>query len=255
MSSAHTRTQARRNTLLAQGAALLLAAVAVAAIVVGIPGVRAPSAQMRTVSDRLAELEAERARLESAEVVEEGAPSRAVDLQAIAQRLEIIHQVARAEPEPVDTTIPEQTNTGGENKVEVKYLGNIAEPDRQLALVSLNGHQRIIPMGATISFTPEGGEAVSLRVVGVSAGELVYELDGEASRIDKAPRLASAVTKIEANPAQTLAGPGVEPPQASEAQGEESDMDRRRREAMERRQRILEERERRGGGRPDDGEN
>lgn len=254
MSNAHTRSQARRNTLLAQGAALLLAGVAIAAIAVGLPGLSAPAAGVQTVSDLLAEREAERERLESAEVVEDGEPTRAVNLQSVAERLELIHQAQAAEPVTDVVAGGEIPNTDGEEKIEVKYLGHIAEPSRQLALISLNGRQRIIPIGATTTFTPEGGEVVSLHIVGVSTNELVYELDGERQRIDKAPRMAGAVTKIETNEQPRGGPPGVDPAEV-QGLGEESDMDRRRREAMERRQRILddqEERNRRGGGRDDD---
>lgn len=256
MTATHTRTQARRNTLLAQGAALLLAAVAVGAILVGVPGVKAPEATMQTVGDLLKERQADRDRVASAKVVDENAPVREIDLNAVAERLKLIHtgtvEIA------VETTKPDEDEGPiADQKVEIKYLGHISEPNRQLALLSVNGHQRIVPVGSTARFSPEGIDPVSIKIVGVSGDEMIYERDGVQSKATKGPRMAGAVTQVQ-EAAPTAARGGLDP--ASPVPAEESDMDRRRREAMERRQRILDRQEEQGQGTPQrpgrpDGEN
>lgn len=258
MSATHSRTQAKRNTLLAQGAALLLAAVAVGAILVGVPGVRAPEAEVQEVSEVLAQRQAERQLAASAKVVDEGAVAREIDLHAVAERLELIHkgeiEVAAVEPtggeggEPVD-----------EQKLEIKYLGHITEPNRQLALLSVNGQQRIVPVGSSARFSPEGIDPVSIRIVGVSSDAVTYERDGVQSKAEKGPRMAGAVTQVQVE-APAAARGGLQPGQPGQpGQAEESELDRRRREAMERRQRIIDRQEEQGDspqrrGRPD-GEN
>jgi len=256
MTGTHTRTQAKRNTLLAQAAAVLLAAVAVGAILIGVPGVKAPEAKVQQVSDLLAERQAERERAANAQVVDENAPVREIDLTAVAERLELIHTGTVAAPVTPDIANQDET-PATDQKVEIKYLGHISEPNRQLALLSVNGHQRIVPVGATARFSPEGLDPVSIKVVGLSSDEVTYERDGVQSRAQKGPRMAGAVTQVQVA-APTAARGGLDP--ASPVPAEESDMDRRRREAMERRQRIIDRQEEQGQGTPQrsgrpDGEN
>jgi hypothetical protein len=255
MSNPPTRAQAKRNTLLAQGTAVLLAAVAIGVFIFGIPGVKSPQVEVQTVAELMAQRQAEQDRLDQTETVEDGQSERLVDLQSIAERLEFLHQAAKpdalADANPGE---PEILNTDGSEKVELKYLGHIAEPTRQLALISVNGVQRIVPLGQVATFTPEGGDLVALKVVGLSAGEVLIERDGVRERVSKAPRMASAVTQVASTPADASGAsrtgnrlgsrpgePGVSPGSPQDPQ-QETDLDRRRREAQERRQRIIDRR-------------
>ncbi len=255
MSQAPTRAHAKRNTLFAQGAAVVLAGVAVAAFVFGIPGVETPKVEVQTVAELLAQRQAEQDRLDQVDPVDEGQSARQVDLEAVAERLAFLHQVAVADTDqPPDPDEPKQLNTDGSEKVELKYLGHIAEPTRQLALISVNGRQRIVPLGQVAIFNPEGGDTVTLKVVGLSAGEVLIERNGVRERVAKAPRGSSAVTQVSSAPPEAPGtsrpggrlgsrpgNPGVNPSSVQDPQ-EESDIERRRREAQERRQRIIDRR-------------
>ncbi len=255
MSQAPTRAHAKRNTLFAQGAAVVLAAVAVAVFIFGIPGVEPPNVEVQTVAELLAQRQAEQDRLDQVDQVEDEHSARQVDLEAVAERLAFLHQVAVADTDsPSDPDEPEQLNTDGSEKVELKYLGHIAEPTRQLALISVNGRQRIVPLGQVATFTPEGGDTVTLKVVGLSASEVLIERNSVRERIYKAPRMSSAVTQVAAPPPEAPGSnrpgdrlgsrpgnPGASLSSPQDPQ-EESDLDRRRREAQERRQRMIDRR-------------
>ncbi len=250
MSQAGTRAQAKRNTLLGQIGALILAGVAVTAFIVGVPGVTVPETEVRTVSDLMEERAAERARVESAQVVEGDEPKREVDFAAVAERLEMVHKVEKNKPELDTGNQTTVVEVPSDDDIELKYLGHIAEPNRQLALISFDGRQRIVPVGQSVSFTPEGKDPVSITVKGVSSSEVVYERDGEQRRVSKAPKVAGAVTQV--------ASTGVSPPPVQSeganpaaVPSEESDLDRRRREAMERRQRILDRQNEQSSQQPD----
>lgn len=251
MSKAPTRAHARRNTLFAQATAFILAAVAIAAFIFGIPGVETPKVEVQTVSELMAEHQAEQDRLDQVDSISDGEPVRQVNLEAVAERLSFLHQVAESDTNTLaDAGVPEELNTDGSEKVELKYLGHIAEPTRQLALISVNGRQRIVPLGQVATFTPEGSDTVTLKVVGLSANEVLIERDGVRERVSKAPRLSNAVTQVASTPAEVPGAnrlgsrpgnPGVNPGSPSDPQ-QESDLDRRRREAQERRQRIIDRR-------------
>lgn len=250
MSTAGTRAQAKRNTILGQIAALAFAGVAVAAIIVGVPGVTMPEASVQKISDVIAERKAERDRVENAKVVDEQNLAREVNLAAVAERFGMIHSVVK----PIEVIPDENHQTevvvDDSSGIELKYLGHISEPNRQLALISFDGRQRIVPVGQSVRFTPEGQDPVSITITGVSSTEVKYERDGQSRRMAKAPKVAGSVTQV-----VTAAGAGASPgnppsvdPKPSAIDPNESDLDRRRREAMERRQRIIDQQNERERG-------
>jgi len=236
MSSTTTRAQARRNTHLAQGAALLLTAGAVAVVMLGVPLLNKPEGEIANIEQVLAERAAERSRTELM-VASEDEPDakRSVDLAAVARRLSILSDEPQEEPVASETPLDNGESESVAGKIELKYLGSIVEPNRRLALISVNGRQRIVPAGSAATFTTDDGEKVGVKVISVASDEVEIERDGVRQRINKADRIAQAVTVVPAAGPQ-VTPPGTDPsPQASE----ESEIERRRREAQERRQRIL----------------
>ncbi|KAA0217247.1 MAG: hypothetical protein DYG94_01585 [Leptolyngbya sp. PLA3] len=238
MSKPVTKSHAKRNTLLAQGGALLLAGTAVGIALLGVPLLSSPGARFPTVDEVMATREAERRSLELAVPVEDEAqPMRAVDLTAVAERLGVLvdlpAEVAQAEGEDAgETPAPVVSNS------ELKFLGSIREPTRELALVSLNGMQRIVPVGGSTTFSTPEGMKITVNVLSLDGGELTIERDGVREQLAKAARVSQTVTMV-----QTVGerpGASGASPETGRPPGEESEIDRRRREADERRQRILE---------------
>lgn len=248
-----SKTHAKRNTLLAQGSALLLAGVAVGVVLVGPRLLSEPESDLVTVEKVMAQRQAERERVESATPAADETTSKAeVDLDAVAQRLAQLVDI----PKPADTTqVTAQGETQREEQVvtntQLKYLGSIVEPNRKLALLSLNGIQRIVPLGSEANFTLPEGTKVTLRVVGVSDSEVMIERDGARERVAKADRVSQAVTLVQ-NVGPQPGQPGQPGAQQAQPNPQESEIDRRRREAEDRRQRILDrQRQDNGGRRPD----
>lgn len=245
MSTHMTRSQAKRNTLLAQGGAAVLLLVAGAAAFVGLPEVEESSTGTLSLEQVLAERAAEKARVEDLKVVEEEDERQVVaSLDEVASRLAILHDVEK----PAGATVTEEPIevpafvSGDPEKAEIKFLGHIAEPGRQVALVSVNGVQRFVAAGAEGRFPLDGSDPVVLRVVSVSAERLEIEREGARETFEKWARTAPAVTRIEG----TAPIGGVSPEEAAAMQ-QSADIDRRRQEAMERRQRMLDERARERG--------
>lgn len=251
MSKPVTRTHARRNTLIAQGASLLLAGGALGVAVLGLPLLSEPPAKIATVDEVMAQRQAEHDRMQNVLPAEDETESaQAVDLLAVAQRLSVLGDPPQAVPSKGNPTTPEPEEIAETTKTELKYLGNIVEPNRRLALLSLNGVQRIVPMGGTTTITTPDGGKITLRVIAVSNEEVIIERGEGRERITKADRMAQAVTMVQS----AGVAPGVPPTPTADAnaRSEESEIERRRREAEERRKRILErQQEMNGGVRPE----
>lgn len=246
MSSPLTRGHARRNKLLAQLAALVLAGGAIGVASLGVPMPGAGGGEVASVEQVMAERRAERERLAIAVPVDDTpAPARAVDLAAVAERMSMLNDMPADSSGVVVTQGPgaEDLNPAAD-KTELKYLGSIVEPNRRLALISLNGIQRIVPMGGTASFSTPDGAKVSLRVVGVTNDEMVIERDGVRERLSKADRVSQAVTLVQNVGPQSTAAPN-----AAQQPTDESEIDRWRREAEERRLRIIDRQRESNGGR------
>ncbi|MCL4221335.1 MAG: hypothetical protein KJZ65_08190 [Phycisphaerales bacterium] len=235
MSKPVTKTHAKRNTLLAQGGALLLAGVAVGVSLLGVPLLSSPQARFTTVEEVMAQREAERRSLELARPAEDEAqPTRTVNLAAVADRLGVLVDLPAAatatEAGPGPQTPPQQVSNS-----ELKFLGSIREPTRELALVSLNGTQRIVPVGGSTTFSTPDGKTITLHVLSLEEGELIIERNGMREQLPKAARVSQTVTMVQTVGVQPGAGP-----ETGRQPAEESEIDRRRREAEERRQRIIE---------------
>lgn len=236
MSKTVTKSHAKRNTLLAQGGALLLAGGAVGVALLGVPLLTGPEARFTTVEEVMAQREAERRGLALAVPAEEETqPVRAVNLAAIADRLNVLVDLPA---EPTQTEIVQGPTTAPPvaSNAQLKFLGSIREPTRELVLVSYNGMQRIVPVGGSTTFSTPDGTKVTLNVLGLENGELVIERDGAREQLAKSARVSQTVTMVQTVGPQPGA-PGS--PEMGRQANEESEVDRRRREAEERRQRIL----------------
>lgn len=85
MSKPVSKTHAKRNALLAQGSALLLAGVAVGVVLLGPRLLSEPESDLVSVDNVMAQRKAERERVESAVPARDETITKAeVDLQAVA---------------------------------------------------------------------------------------------------------------------------------------------------------------------------
>lgn len=146
-----------------------------------------------------------------------GAPPSAaegVNFDGIGQRLALIDNAPKpAPPAPLETS---------ENPVEVakpveqgvKFLGAIIEPTRRVALVSVNGKQRMLAAGQSLKLGTDE-HADTLQVVSVDDDAVTIEDKGGRRRIDKSVRSGPAITTVaSAAVAGTEAPRGAEQPQS-----------------------------------------
>ncbi len=244
MTTRLSRSQAKRNTLLAQAGAAVLLGGAVVVAAVGLPSSSSTEVAPVSIDQVMTERAAERQRVDSLKVVDEEREHPRVAMSSIATRLMVLHDVPKAaEPqtEPVEE-IPTYVSNEPE-KAEIKFLGFISEPTRRVALLSVNGQQRFVAQGSTASFTLEGSAPVKVSVVSIDGDELVLERQGVRETYHKSQRAGQVVTKIEGR-APTARAP--ENQAAAAARSQEEEIERRRQEAMERRQRMIDSNRREG---------
>ncbi len=184
------RTQVRRITIGAQGAAALMAVALVVVIVVGAPTSGAPSGERVAIEPTLA------GGVDAAPQASGNVPDQSsVDFEGIAMRLDQMKNAPRPDP------VVETPSGGGEDpdqdvaetSGEVKYLGMIAVGLRRSALLNIDGVQRIVPQGATITL-PGGGE---LQLFSVQADYVVLSEGRERRRVEKSSRGGSSVTLVD----------------------------------------------------------
>lgn len=154
-----SRAGAVRAALIAK-AALVLAPAGVAAAIFGLPAIDEPTIEkpIFTTPDQGA-----------------GQTGPRVDLGGIGRRMTFVAQFP--EPEPIvlpddptgldpGTSEPRPSTPG---VPEIRFLGAIAEPDRYVALLRIDGRQK---------FLAPGDSYQSVRVVDVTPGEVRLEIDG-----------------------------------------------------------------------------
>jgi hypothetical protein len=117
-----------------------------------------------------------------------GAPSaKEDDIASMVERLEL----ARApinKPAETTSTPTEPLSTAG---ASWRYLGAIMEPNRKLALVSIDGMQRMIPEGRTLN---TGGRDVTLEIVAPNA--IIVLDNGQRMQIRKEGRSGPSVAWV-----------------------------------------------------------
>jgi type II secretory pathway component PulC len=206
-----SKPRARRVRLLSQGATLVFAGAAAAAVVFGVPFLNAPSAEpveytaVQANANEIYQGIVER-RTTKDETVEELPP----DLAMIESSLAMVSNA----PKVAETT--EEPETGGESSVEepapvaqagkARFLGTIAIGDRLLALISAGGGQRVLGEGesATLALAPgDNASPPTVEIRSVSKDEVVLVENGAERTIERAPRSGSAVSTSVASVTQT----------------------------------------------------
>lgn len=235
-----SRTQARKLTLGAQVASLVLASCAVGVAAFGLPIGQTPTFTPVEVSLPAQEDPA------GDQDPDSGVPDhRAVDFTGIVERFAMVGNAPQPVVEQTPTTTggesPTPGQTGGEAPGEVRYLGMIEIGARRSAMLVIDGKQRIVSQGAQ----EKGGEETEVRVMTVHPEFVIADVNGERTRIAKSERQASAVTTIErtvesarreneARNQAVLRAQGREGESPDEAQNPRADFERRRREAIDR---------------------
>ncbi|MCC6677957.1 MAG: hypothetical protein IT436_12505 [Phycisphaerales bacterium] len=168
-------------------AVLLVAAIAIAAV--GLPGAGGSSHHAADLPPSLAE---------TAKPITITPPvSEGVDFSGIAQRLASIDNAPKPATEtPTDTEI-----TAGEPapaaEAPIKFLGSIIEPNRRVALLSVNGRQRAVVAGQKLKLGADAS-AGELLLVAVDDNAVTIEDKGGRRTIQKTARSGSAITTVAA---------------------------------------------------------
>ncbi len=230
------RSQAKRITLGAQVASLVLVAAAVGVAALGLPvgddagGFTPVEVSLPTLSDG-----------GQGHDPDGNVPNfRRVDFPGIVERFGLVGNApgVKANPgagEPGPGTLI--TPAGGPSGDETRYLGMIQIGARRSAMLVIDGKQRIVSQGGQA--TNADGEAI--RVLNVQPDYVTLNENGTRTRVEKGVREMSAVTTIErtvedARRANEAAN-RLNPPNTGEPGSGENprvDFERRRREAIDR---------------------
>ncbi len=233
------REQARRRTRLAQGAVVALALIAVALWFI------AP-AQLAADTRPVEPVEVSQATPGEDEPAE---PAREIDFESIWTSLEQIankpeprpeepEEVA-ATPDPNGSASPASAQPTNDNASEImgrdiRYLGAIVEPDRIIALLSIDGTQRLARAGRTYD-----GVAVDE----VTRDTVSVTVNGEPVTLERAEREGPNVTFTDGGPpAPNMRGRTPEGLSEEQAKRREEAMERIRRQQEEARRRAAEQR-------------
>lgn len=231
------RPQVKRVTYAAQGGALLVALALTGALVMGAPGAGG-------VSHRAVEITpVQLGGAEASSATPRAVPDQSkVDFEGIATRLALVKNapapVEAPAIDPVAQEIQDPTGVVGTTG-EIKYLGMITVGLSRSALLNIDGVQKVVPQGRSVTVS---GTEITVRSV---QGDYVIIADGRAPRrIEKAERSSSAVTMID-TPAPSVdksaragqpsadAGRGRAPVDTSGVTPRE-DFEQRRRDAIQR---------------------
>lgn len=170
----HWKT-ARRRAISWQAAALVLALAAAGLWALEIPGI---SGQVTGVRPQLPAAAEPRSG-----AVEPAAPPGSGVITAMAERLELARK-----GRPAAATTPATTPTAGASNggMNWRYLGSIIEPTRKLALLSINGSQRVLAEGRSIDQAdPSGRGTYRARLLEVRPDLIVVDDNGRRIEIPK----------------------------------------------------------------------
>lgn len=202
------RAKVRRITIGAQAAAAVMTLALVAVIVVGAQ-VGAKGERETVKIEPVLAGGGEASQTPSGPTLDQSK----VDYAGIAERLKQMRNAPIPQPPPTTDnqnpgTIepPKQADTG-----EIKYLGMITIGLRRSALLNVDGVQRVVVQGATIS-RPGGAE---VRVYSVQADYVVLSEGRERRRVEKAERGKSMVTKVDPSAVAPSPAPSARPAQAT----------------------------------------
>lgn len=229
------RTQARRVTIGAQLASLLLVGGAVAVMALGLPLGEPPTFTAVEVSLP------EAGGPEPSLTPEDTLPASAsVDFVGIVERLKMVGNAPSVD-EPAQAGGPEGgaspiTPTTQDGDEELRYLGMIEIGARRSAMLVIDGKQRIVSQGGSVS-DASGGE---VRVLSIQPGFVMLNRDGARQRVEKGERQASAVTTIERTAEsarrenERRRSETAAPTNVVTSENPRADFERRRREAIDR---------------------
>ncbi|MDX2146967.1 MAG: hypothetical protein SFZ23_05545 [Planctomycetota bacterium] len=131
----------------------------------------------------------------------------AMDPEGVAARLELIanHPVAPGEVKPAETTPtpdagsptppPPPPEASGSVLDRVKFIGVIREPKRLLALLSIEGRQRIVTIGDELIVPPTDSN-IKLRVVDITPEAIVLALGEEQRTINREAGTTGGVARV-----------------------------------------------------------
>lgn len=160
-------------------------------------------------------------------------------LAATADRLALGANVKAPEPPPVKAAAVEEPPPPA--GPEWQYLGQITEPDRRLALVSVDGHQRVIPEGQRYGET---------RLVSITPASITIHDGSGQHRLDLAPRGEARVAWLRDMPASVPPGNNMMTPATAVAVARQAALAREARQRVGYRTFREREDERRGRNRP-----
>lgn len=182
-----TASQIRRRRRVGQIAAVVFLGAATGVIVFGLPGTEVRPISTNPRPDRPAPA--------PGDATADTAQAPPVDYAWLADRLSSVGGVVPPpEPEtPIDPveraeTDPQRPVTTP-STIEVRYLGSIVEPRRRLALLTIDGVQRLLSEG-------EQAEGVELVEVGPDYATVLVENEDAERTIDRAGRRGSVVTEV-----------------------------------------------------------
>lgn len=228
------RSQAKRITLGAQVASVLLAGGAVAVAALGLPIGDRPEFTAVEVS------QPEPSQPGATQAPDSNVPdTRRVDFTGIVERLGMVGNAPTTEQPPVSNPGGgEGSPTPGPQPIgdELRYLGMIEIGARRSAMLVIDGKQRIVRQGESASDASGG----AVRVQSVQPGFVVLNRDGARQRLEKAERQATGVTTIERTAEsarrenERQRASAVESADGEDRENPRADFERRRREAIDR---------------------
>lgn len=191
------RGRARTVTIAAQSLALILFAGVLVVAIMGMPTLRAPSAEIPPPPP-----------------IREVAGKASTDLEypefpPLETLIHSLESLPNAPKKNTDSAPPQDvpgttTQTGPPS--EIAFLGGVLAGDRSLAVLKVGEKKYWAPEGGKITLD----DARSLRVVRVGITDAVIEVEGQERRLDRAERSGSAVARLaktEDNVRRNLGGP------------------------------------------------
>ncbi|MEO0716796.1 MAG: hypothetical protein AAFY58_07385 [Planctomycetota bacterium] len=131
----------------------------------------------------------------------------AADVEGIVFRLAMLDNAPRV-PEPIEVDEPVVVDTGDEptaatpvTKREIRYLGSMIGSSRRVAVMSIDGEQRLVA---------EGTERDGVVVNEVTPGLLKLEVDGAAMELELAPKTGSRITRVGDAPGGSRTGSALD---------------------------------------------
>ncbi len=179
------RSSLKARTRLAQGGTIAGMGCAVAVAVLGVPSLGGDAQPMEPVGAPA---------VQTPEPGEGVIVLPAADIEGIVFRLSMLPEAPRV-PEPVEIDEPIVANNTSEDqpaqtpatKREIRYLGSMIGSSRRVAVMSIDGEQRLVA---------EGGERDGVEIVEVTRELVKLKVDGVPMELERAPKTGSRITRV-----------------------------------------------------------